>query len=246
MLAANAQGFAMYLTHGVNATQMQRGFCNVGLGSERAPCSTPSLNLGQAFHTWQCGVIRLWTCRANEHQAWRKLVERVFARDYGCLARRIFEPYCFDMFCDSAKLENPVFAVPVTNLNNLPGTVDTATLALSLPSFCYKILLSSLLVAEWKWGDSRKIDSVYHQQLELSRLAWATPLQEMHIYSDSFTLLETSCLKLTSSHSKEMASIDACTDRAFQAYLTSPATGWRYIRLLVTLLPGCTPWILMT
>lgn len=33
----------------------------------------------------------------------------------------------------------------------------------------------------------------------------------------------------------EMASIDACTDRAFQAYLTSPATGWRYIRLLVTL-----------
>lgn len=59
MLAANAQGFAMYLTHGVNATQMQRGFCNVGLGSERAPCSTPSLNLGQAFHTWQCGVIRL-------------------------------------------------------------------------------------------------------------------------------------------------------------------------------------------
>ena len=59
----------------------------------------------------------------------------------------MFEPYCFDMFCDSA-LGSPVFAVPVTNLNNLPGTVDTATLALSLPSFCYKILLSLLLVAE--------------------------------------------------------------------------------------------------
>jgi len=33
----------------------------------------------------------------------------------------------------------------------------------------------------------------------------------------------------------EMASIEACTDRAFQAYLTSPATEWRTIRLVVTL-----------
>ena len=32
-----------------------------------------------------------------------------------------------------------------------------------------------------------------------------------------------------------MASIDACTDRAFQAYLTSPATDWRVVRLLVTM-----------
>lgn len=32
-----------------------------------------------------------------------------------------------------------------------------------------------------------------------------------------------------------MASIDACTDRAFQAYLTSPATDWRVVRLLITM-----------
>ena len=29
MLAANAQGFAMYLTHGVNATQMQRALFGI-------------------------------------------------------------------------------------------------------------------------------------------------------------------------------------------------------------------------
>ena len=34
---------------------------------------------------------------------------------------------------------------------------------------------------------------------------------------------------------QEMASIDACTERAFQSYLTSPATDWRAFRLLVTM-----------
>lgn len=104
---------------------------------------------------------------------------------------RIFEPYCFMCFV-LLQSWNSVFSVPVTNLNNFPGTIDTATLALSWHSFCYKILLSSLLVSDWKWGDSRKIDRVYRQQLELSRLAWATPLQEMQVHSDSFTLFETS------------------------------------------------------
>lgn len=47
------------------------------------------------------------------------------------------------------------------------------------------------------------------------------------------------CLHFFEWQSKEMASIEACTDRAFQAYLTSPATEWRTIRLVVTLRPGC-------
>ncbi|CAJ1389997.1 unnamed protein product [Effrenium voratum] len=40
----------------------------------------------------------------------------------------------------------------------------------------------------------------------------------------------------------EMASIDACTDRAFQAYLTSPAKDWRYIRLVVSLFYFVLNW----
>ena len=36
----------------------------------------------------------------------------------------------------------------------------------------------------------------------------------------------------------ETASIEACTERAFQAYLTSPARGWRWMRLLISWRPG--------
>ena len=32
----------------------------------------------------------------------------------------------------------------------------------------------------------------------------------------------------------ETASIEQCTERAFQAYLTSPGRGWRYLRLLIS------------
>ena len=38
------------------------------------------------FHTWQCRIIWLRVGRDDEHQAWRKLVQRVFAGYNGYLA----------------------------------------------------------------------------------------------------------------------------------------------------------------
>ena len=94
MLAANAQGYAMYLSHGVNVSQLGRSSVRLhlynGLFVEGNPLvwhranRANSPDLGKAFHAGERRVFRQRACRDDGDRARRKLVPGVCPGNHGC------------------------------------------------------------------------------------------------------------------------------------------------------------------